>query len=76
MDRGTWQATVPGVTKSPTWLSDFHFQHGNVPNKKDYISQTPLLLGGGHVTKLKPVREKWKLLHGTFRKASLKIDSR
>ena len=25
MDRGTWQATVHGVTKSGTQLSDFHF---------------------------------------------------
>ena len=26
MGRGAWQATVHGVTKSWTWLSDFHFQ--------------------------------------------------
>ena len=26
MDRGAWQATVHGVTKSQTGLSDFHFQ--------------------------------------------------
>ena len=25
MDRGAWQATVHGVKKSQTWLSDFHF---------------------------------------------------
>ena len=25
MDRGAWQATVHGVTKSWTWLSNFHF---------------------------------------------------
>ena len=25
MDRGAWQATVHGVTKSGTQLSDFHF---------------------------------------------------
>ena len=25
MDRGTWQATVHGVTKSQTHLSNFHF---------------------------------------------------
>ena len=25
MDRGTWQATVHGVAKSQTRLSDFHF---------------------------------------------------
>ena len=26
MDRGTWWATVRAVTKSQTWLSNFHFQ--------------------------------------------------
>ena len=26
MDRGAWQATVHGVAKSQTRLSDFHFQ--------------------------------------------------
>ena len=26
MDRGAWQITVHGVTKSWTQLSDFHFQ--------------------------------------------------
>ena len=26
MDRGIWQATVHGVTKSQRRLSDFHFQ--------------------------------------------------
>ena len=31
MDRGTWQATVYGVTKRRTWLSNFHFYfHGNL----------------------------------------------
>ena len=25
VDRGDWQATVPGVAKSWSWLSDFHF---------------------------------------------------
>ena len=25
MDRGAWWATVHGVAKSPTWLSDFTF---------------------------------------------------
>ena len=31
MDRGAWLATVHGVPKSRTWLSDFHFhfQKGN-----------------------------------------------
>ena len=26
MDRGAWQATVHGMTKSQTQLSDLHFQ--------------------------------------------------
>ena len=25
IDRGAWQVTVPGVAKSRSWLSDFHF---------------------------------------------------
>ena len=28
MDRGAWQATVHGVPKSWTWLSDFSFSQG------------------------------------------------
>ena len=28
MNKGAWQATVHGVTKSRTWLSDFHFSKG------------------------------------------------
>ena len=33
MDRGAWRATVCGVTKSRTQLSDFHFHYcvGGVP---------------------------------------------
>ena len=27
MDRAAWQATVLGVAKSLTWLSDFHFHY-------------------------------------------------
>ena len=27
MDRGAWQATVHGVTKSQTRLSNFHFRY-------------------------------------------------
>ena len=27
MDRGAWQATIHGVTKSWTWMSNFHFIH-------------------------------------------------
>ena len=27
MDRGAWQATVLGDSKSLTWLSDFHFHY-------------------------------------------------
>ena len=31
MDRGAWQATVHGVTKSRTQLSDLHFWQGQHP---------------------------------------------
>ena len=33
MDRGVWQAAVPGVTKSWTRLSDFHFHWTGVVSK-------------------------------------------
>ena len=33
MDRGVWQATVHGVTKSRTRLSDFHFHWTGVVSK-------------------------------------------
>ena len=40
MDRRTWRATVRGVTKSQTWLSDFHFQlfegQGNFYQTKNF----------------------------------------
>ena len=31
-DRGAWQATVHGITKSQTWLSDFHFTSLHFPS--------------------------------------------
>ena len=34
MDRGAWWATVHGVTKSQTRLSDFHFQQLKIPVKE------------------------------------------
>ena len=36
MDRGVWWATVHGVMKSWTWLSNFHFSHffGLVKNRR------------------------------------------
>ena len=34
MDRGTWQATVHGIAKSRTWLSNFHFTIYNSPKLK------------------------------------------
>ena len=36
MDRGAWRATVHGVTKSRTWLSDFtfHFPLSFLPHKR------------------------------------------
>ena len=35
MDRGAWQATVHGVTKSQTWLRDFQFQFSGGANDKE-----------------------------------------
>ena len=37
MDRGAWQATVHGITKSQTWLSAFHFTS---PINKVYQAET------------------------------------
>ena len=34
MDREAWWATVHGVTKSRTWLSDLHFHHLHVENAR------------------------------------------
>ena len=36
MDRGAWRATIHGVTKSQTQLSDFHFHFLN-KSKKIFI---------------------------------------
>ena len=33
MDRGAWQGTVHGITKSQTKLSDFHFTHSSYETK-------------------------------------------
>ena len=43
MDRGAWQAPAHGVTKSQTWLSDFHFQwvHTNIHSTQQ-CSSCPL----------------------------------
>ena len=38
MDRGAWQATVPGVAKSRTWLSSFHFMSLHSKAITDVIS--------------------------------------
>ena len=40
MDRGAWQATVPGITKSQTRLSDFHFLNSKsfCRNGTEYLS--------------------------------------
>ena len=37
MDRGAWRATVHGMAKSQTGLSDYHF-HLVVANKKHLLS--------------------------------------
>ena len=44
MDRGAWQAIVYGVTKSQTWLSDFHFswKNKNIAKNISIINMTIL----------------------------------
>ena len=37
MDRGAWRATVHGVAKSQTWLSDLYF-HFKKEEEKEYPS--------------------------------------
>ena len=44
MDRGAWQATVLGVTKSPTRLSDCHFQDWGWYIKKGSLTERFRLL--------------------------------
>ena len=44
MDRGAWQATVLGVTKSRTRLSDFHFQDWGWYIKKGSLAERFRLL--------------------------------
>ena len=39
MDRGAWRATVRGVTKSRTQLSDFHFHFLCIKNYYNRLSQ-------------------------------------
>ena len=39
LDRGTWQAIVPGVTKSRTQLSDFQFHFPAIPTS-GYLSKS------------------------------------
>ena len=62
MDRGGWQATVHGVAKSQTQLSDFHFQfptlYGQAPQDgivvllsvHPLLGQSPLHLHPTHRT--------------------------
>ena len=42
MDRGTWWATVPGVAKSRTWLSDFHVHICKYRKTLERINATPV----------------------------------
>ena len=43
MDRGAWHATVHGVSKSQTWLSNFHFQELRINWNKLYTEGGILL---------------------------------
>ena len=38
MDRGDWQATVPGVTKCRTRLNDFHFLCFSMRKKNENVN--------------------------------------
>ena len=51
MDRETWWAAVHGVTKSRTWLSDFHCQGKRIPGTEEP--------GGLQSTWLQRVRHDW-----------------
>ena len=52
MDRGVWRATVHGVTKSRTQLSDFHLSYNNLffnsfwdfSGKEIYLFYSPIIL--------------------------------
>ena len=46
MDRGAWRATVQGVAKSRTQLSNFHFQtfHGSVKMDKSLNHFKPVFI--------------------------------
>ena len=46
MDRGAWQAAVPGVTKSWTRLSNFHCIWNSILSGIPWFTQ-PLLFGVG-----------------------------
>ena len=49
MDRGAWQATVYGVTKSQTQLTDFHFSLKEAVGPADLpiIPKAPPLMPSG-----------------------------
>ena len=74
MDRRAWQATVHGVTKSQTWLSNFHFTwrdinvflvRRSVPNTRwsilPYFVGCLFTLSIGHTTlKLHSIPRQWQ----------------
>ena len=39
MGRGAWQATVHGVAKSQTWLSDFHYAYGHLDTPAPFLKR-------------------------------------
>jgi len=45
MDRGLWQATVHGVAKSRTWLSDFHFTFFKLLSLAKFVTDQYIIQG-------------------------------
>jgi len=56
MDGGAWWATVHGVTKSRTWLSNFTSLQGTFHAKKGSIKDR----NGMDLTEAEDIKKRWK----------------
>ena len=56
LDRGAWQATVHGVTKSWTWLSNFHFHFSK------YVCQQSFKIHEKSLIKLKEITDQTTIM--------------
>ena len=54
LDRGAWQATVHGVTKSRTWLNNFHFSN--------YVCQQSFKIHEKNLIKLKEITDQTTIM--------------